>query len=419
MKVIVLGAGVIGVSTAWFLHKAGHQVTVIDRAEGAAMETSFGNAGQLSYGYTTPWASPGIPQKAAKWMMKPHSPLILRPDGSAYQLKWLGKMLANCDTEHYKLNKERMVRVSEYSREMFARLDKETGLDFEGRHCGTLQIFRSDKEVAASLKDMAVLAEYGVPYKQLSAEECLQYEPALGDVVHKLAGALHLPNDGTGDCYLFTTRLADLCQKAGVQFYFNHTIERFAYQGKRIEAVYANGQRFEADHFVCALGSFSREAMLELGLDVPVYPVKGYSLTVPITNPDGAPVSTVLDETYKVAITRFNQRIRVGGMAELSGYHIQLSHKRRETLELVVSDLFPHGGNVAEASFWSGLRPMTPDSTPIIGGCGWSNLTLNTGHGTLGWTMSLGSGKVAADIVSGVTPEIRVDDLGMSRYSNS
>ena len=225
MKVIVLGAGVIGVSTAWFLHKAGHQVTVIDRAEGAAMETSFGNAGQLSYGYTTPWASPGIPQKAAKWMMKPHSPLILRPDGSAYQLKWLGKMLANCDTEHYKLNKERMVRVSEYSREMFARLDKETGLDFEGRHCGTLQIFRSDKEVAASLKDMAVLAEYGVPYKQLSAEECLQYEPALGDVVHKLAGALHLPNDGTGDCYLFTTRLADLCQKAGVQFYFNHTIE--------------------------------------------------------------------------------------------------------------------------------------------------------------------------------------------------
>ena len=416
MKVIVLGAGVIGVSTAWFLQQAGHEVVVIDRAEGVALETSFANAGQLSYGYTTPWAAPGIPQKALKWMTKPHSPLILRPDGSLYQLQWLLKMLQNCTVENYTRNKERMVRISEYSREMFARMEREINLPFEGRHKGTLQIFRQQKEVDAAKKDMAVLAEYGVPFSELSPQECLQYEPALAGVVDKLAGALHLPKDSTGDCQLFTTRLAELCTQAGVKFLFNRSIERLETAGKKVSAVYAGGERLEADHFVCALGSFSHPLLKQLGLNVPVYPVKGYSLTVPIVNSDASPVSTVLDETYKVAITRFDNRIRLGGMAELSGYQIQLNPARRETLEIVLNDLFPQGGDVSRATFWSGLRPMTPDSTPIIGYSGFDNLTLNTGHGTLGWTMSLGSGKLAADMVSGVTPEIRIDDLGLNRY---
>ena len=416
MKVVVLGAGVVGVSTAWFLRQAGHEVTVIDRAEAVAMETSFANAGQLSFGYTTPWAAPGIPQKAAKWLLKAHSPLIVRWDGSGFQLRWLKQMLQNCTESRYRLNKERMVRVSEYSRALFAKLEAELGLDFEGRKKGTLQIFRTDKEVQGAKKDMAVLAEYGVPFTELSAADCVQYEPALANVVHKLAGALHLPNDATGDCHLFTTRLATLCREQGVRFVFNHAIERFESNGKRIQAVYAGGKRWEAEHFVCALGSFSRPLLMQLGLDVPVYPVKGYSLTLPVVQSDAAPQSTVLDETYKVAITRFNERIRVGGMAELSGYQLRLNPKRRETLELVVQDLFPHGGDVRQATFWSGLRPMTPDSTPIIGASAWENLTLNTGHGTLGWTMSLGSGKLAADIVSQTPTEIRSDDLGLCRY---
>ena len=416
MKVVVLGAGVVGVSTAWFLRQAGHEVTVIDRAEAVAMETSFANAGQLSFGYTTPWAAPGIPQKAAKWLLKAHSPLIVRWDGSGFQLRWLKQMLQNCTESRYRLNKERMVRVSEYSRALFAKLEAELGLDFEGRKKGTLQIFRTDKEVQGAKKDMAVLAEYGVPFTELSAADCVQYEPALANVVHKLAGALHLPNDATGDCHLFTTRLAALCREQGVRFVFNHAIERFELSGKRIQAVYAGGKRWEAEHFVCALGSFSRPLLMQLGLDVPVYPVKGYSITLPVVQSDAAPQSTVLDETYKVAITRFNERIRVGGMAELSGYQLRLNPKRRETLELVVQDLFPHGGDVRQATFWSGLRPMTPDSTPIIGASAWENLTLNTGHGTLGWTMSLGSGKLAADMVSQTPTEIRSDDLGLYRY---
>ena len=416
MKVVVLGAGVVGVSTAWFLRQAGHEVTVIDRAEAVAMETSFANAGQLSFGYTTPWAAPGIPQKAAKWLLKAHSPLIVRWDGSGFQLGWLKQMLQNCTESRYRLNKERMVRVSEYSRALFAKLEAELGLDFEGSKKGTLQIFRTDKEVQGAKKDMAVLAEYGVPFTELSAADCVQYEPALANVVHKLAGALHLPNDATGDCHLFTTRLAALCREQGVRFVFNHAIERFELSGKRIQAVYAGGKRWEAEHFVCALGSFSRPLLMQLGLDVPVYPVKGYSITLPVVQSDAAPQSTVLDETYKVAITRFNERIRVGGMAELSGYQLRLNPKRRETLELVVQDLFPHGGDVRQATFWSGLRPMTPDSTPIIGASAWENLTLNTGHGTLGWTMSLGSGKLAADMVSQTPTEIRSDDLGLCRY---
>lgn len=416
MKVVVLGAGIIGICTAWFLRQAGHDVQVIDRADGAAQETSFANAGQLSYGYTTPWAAAAIPRKALKWLGKPHSPLILKPDGSLFQIQWLLAMLKNCNNASYKLNKERMVRVSEYSREVFQKLVADTGIDFEGRQQGTLQIFRTDREVAAAQGDREVLAQYGVPFRELSATDCLQYEPALKSVVNQLAGALLLPNDATGDCQLFATRLANLCAERGVVFHYRHTIERLETQGKRVLAVHAGGQRFEADHVVCALGSFSRQALAQLGVKLPIYPVKGYSLTMDIVNEAGAPQSTVLDETYKVALTRFNQRVRVGGMAELSGYEIELLPERRETLTLVLNQLFPEAGDSTQVRFWSGLRPMTPDSTPIIGQCGWDNLTLNTGHGTLGWTMSAGSGKLAADLVSGVATEIRSDDLSMARY---
>lgn len=416
MHVVVLGAGVIGVCTAYFLRRAGHEVSVIDRAPAAAEETSFANAGQLSYGYTTPWAAPGIPLKAAKWLLRPHSPLIFRPDGSAFQARWLKQMLENCTEARYKENKARMVRISEYSRSVFRQLIDDTGILYEGRQAGTLQIFRSEKEVRAAKKDMAVLAAYGVPFRELTAQECLTYEPGLADSIGKLAGALHLPQDATGDCNLFTKHLADLCQQSGVRFYFNHAVERFDTAGKTVRAVFAGGKRFEADHFVCALGSFSRPVLAQLGLDLPVYPVKGYSITAPVADETRAPQSTVIDETYKVALTRFDNRIRVGGMAELSGYALKLHPARRATLELVLNDLFPGGGHTAQATFWSGLRPMTPDSTPLIGRCGWDNLILNTGHGTLGWTMSAGSGKLAADLAAGTTPEIETADLGLARY---
>lgn len=419
MKIIVLGAGVVGVASAYFLNKAGHQVTVIDRAPNAAHETSFGNAGQLSFGYTTPWASPSTPSRAAKWFFKEHSPLIIRPDGSLFQLKWLAQMTANCTSIAYARNQSRMIRISEYSRALFHQFEQEEKIHFEQQHKGTLHLFRDENAFQAHKKEMGVLEQYDVPYQILNPEECLQYEPCLHHMRHQIAGAFRLPNDSTGDCHLFTTRLAKLCEERGVEFKFNCEIKNLEIAGNRVVAVHAGGERWEAEQFLCALGSFSRTMLQQIGLDLPIYPVKGYSLTIPITHAENAPQSTVLDDTYKVALTRFENRIRVGGMAELSGYELALPNVHRETLSMVVNELFPNSGDVSQATYWSGLRPVTPDSTPIIGRTRFENLFTNTGHGTLGWTMSLGSGKIVADLMTSGQAEVKTDDLNLARYACS
>ncbi|WP_235844268.1 D-amino acid dehydrogenase [Crenobacter intestini] len=419
MKVVVLGGGVIGVSTAWYLAKAGCEVTVIERQDGVALETSFGNAGQISPGYAAPWAAPGIPLKAAKWLFQEHAPLAIRPDGSLFQWRWMAQMLGNCNPRAYNVNKSRMMRLAEYSRDKIREMRAETGIAYEGRQGGTLQLFRSQAQVDAMGKDIEVLEECGVAYRVHDRDSLASVEPALAAVKHKLTGGLQLPNDETGDCQLFTTELARLCEKAGVRFVFGAQIERIEEASGRVRAVVAGGQRYEADHYVLALGSYSRQLLATVGIDVPVYPVKGYSLTVPIVDETRAPVSTVLDETYKIAITRFDNRIRVGGMAELSGFNLALNPKRRATLEMVVSDLYPGAGDVPAASFWTGLRPMTPDGTPIIGATRLANLSLNTGHGTLGWTMCAGSGKLLADLITGTRPEISADGLSIARYGQA
>nr|WP_269532278.1 D-amino acid dehydrogenase [Chitinimonas sp. BJYL2] len=416
MQVIVLGGGVIGVSTAYYLAKAGAKVTVLERQSGVAMETSFANAGQISPGYSTPWAAPGIPTKAIKWLFQRHAPLAIRPDGSLFQLQWMAQMLANCNDSAYAINKERMMRLSEYSRDCLRALRSEIGLEYEQRTGGTLQLFRSQYQLDGAARDIPVLEACGVPFELLDEAGCAIAEPALAKVPGRVVGGLRLPNDETGDCQRFTTELAKRAEALGVTFRFNTVIDELVMERGRIAGVMVDGNRLTADHYVVAMGSFSRQLVKDLGLNLPVYPTKGYSLTVPITNPDGAPVSTVLDETYKIAITRFDDRIRVGGMAELGGYDLSLNPRRRETLEMVVNDLFPEGGNVKEASFWTGLRPMTPDGTPIVGRTPIANLSLNTGHGTLGWTMACGSGKLMADIVTGQRPEIRTEGLGIDRY---
>ncbi|HBR1414391.1 TPA: D-amino acid dehydrogenase [Klebsiella pneumoniae] len=418
MHVIVLGSGIVGVASAWYLAKAGHQVTVIDRQGGPALETSAGNAGQLSYGYAAPWAAPGIPVKAVKWMFQEHAPLAIRPDGSVRQLAWMLQMLRNCDAESYAVNKSRMVRLANYSSQKIKDLRSETDIHYEGRQGGTLQLFRSQKQFDNAYRDMEVLKAAGVPYTLLTASELDQAEPALARVSHKLTGGLQLPDDETGDCQMFTRALTELAKNAGVKFIFNQNIDTLLHSAGKVTGVKCGPSVYQADKYVIALGSYSPSLMPE-GIKIPVYPLKGYSLTIPIENPDMAPASTVLDETYKVAVTRFDDRIRVGGMAEIVGYNTELKQKRRETLEMVVTDLYPGGGRVEEATFWTGLRPMTPDGTPIIGRTPLSNLYLNTGHGTLGWTMSCGSGALLADIISGSEPEIDASDLNVFRYQAS
>ncbi len=418
MRVLVLGSGVIGTTSAYYLARAGFEVVVVDRQPAVAMETSFANAGQVSPGYASPWAAPGVPLKAIKWLLQRHAPLAIRLTGDIQQYLWMAQMLRNCTAARYAVNKERMVRLSEYSRDCLDELRAETGIDYEGRQLGTMQLFRSQAQLDNAAKDIAVLQASGVPYELLDRAGIARAEPALAQVADKLSGALRLPNDQTGDCQLFTSRLADMARELGVEFRFGQDIQRLECTGDRLDGVLNDGRLEQADRYVLALGSYSAQMLRPLGIRAPVYPLKGYSLTVPIGNPAMAPVSTVLDETYKVAITRFDQRIRVGGMAEIAGHDLSLNPRRRETLEMVVGDLFPQGGDARLGEFWTGLRPATPDGTPIIGATRYRNLFLNTGHGTLGWTMACGSGRLLADLLAKRRAQISTQGLDISRYGN-
>lgn len=415
MKVLVLGSGVIGVTTAWYLAEAGHEVEVVERRSGPALETSFANAGEISPGYSSPWAGPGVPLKAIKWLLMRHGPLVLRPKPDPAMLEWLLRMLRNCTSARYAVNKSRMVPLAEYSRDMLRRLRTDTGISYDERSLGTLQLFRTQKQLDGITADIAVLDQIGVPYEVLGPEGCMAAEPALKYATGKFVGGLRLPDDETGDCQMFTERLAALCAERGVRFRFETEVWRLRKEGSRLTGVLTSSGALSADAYVVALGSYSPMLLRQVGVRIPVYPVKGYSLTIPITNADAAPVSTVMDETYKIAITRLGGRIRVGGTAEISGYDMRLDPSRRAALEHSVTDLFPFGGAVGQASFWCGLRPMTPDGPPLIGPTPVANLYVNTGHGTLGWTMACGSGRVLADLVSQREPEIDVGGLSLDR----
>ncbi|HEY6645049.1 D-amino acid dehydrogenase [Povalibacter sp.] len=416
MKVIVLGSGVIGVTSAWYLAKSGHQVEVIDRQPGAALETSFANAGEISPGYASPWAGPGMPVKAMKWLFQRHAPLVMRLQLDPAQWRWVAQMLRNCTTERYAINKSRMVPIAEYSRDVLRQLRADPGIAYDERSQGTLQLFRTQKQLDGAADDVAVLHKLGVPYEMLDPDGCIRAEPGLAEVRPIIVGGLRLPQDETGDCHLFTQRLAAMAQQQGVQFHYGTRIEGIDREGDRITGVRTSRGRSEADIYVMALGSFSTPVGRTLGIDLPIYPVKGYSITVPIVDAATAPQSTVMDESYKVAITRLGDRIRVGGTAELSGFNSRLHESRRATLELSLRGLFPRAGDVTQATFWTGLRPMTPDGTPIVGRSRYSNLYFNTGHGTLGWTMACGSGRVIADLISGREPDIDVSGLSLARY---
>ena len=416
MRVLVLGSGVVGTASAYYLARAGFEGVVVDRQDGAALETSYANAGQVSPGYAAPWAAPGIPLKALKWLLQRHAPLAIRLTADPAQYLWMAQMLRNCTAARYALNKERMVRLAEYRRDCLDELRAETGLTYEGRQLGTTQLFRSQAQVDAAARDITVLERAGVPYEVLDRAGIVRVEPALAAVADKLAGALRLPNDQTGDCFLFTNHLAEMARTLGVEFRFGQRIERLECDGARIRGVWIDGQLETADHYVLALGSYSPQLLKPLGIQLPVYPLKGYSLTVPITNAAMAPTSTILDETYKVALTRFDKRIRVGGMAEIAGFDLALDPRRRATLEMITTDLFPQGGDLARADFWTGLRPATPDGTPIVGATRYRNLFLNTGHGTLGWTMACGSGRLLADLMAARRPRIDPQGLDIGRY---
>lgn len=419
MKVLVLGSGVIGVSCAYQLAQAGHEVTVVERQPAAALETSYGNAGEVSPGYSSPWAGPGVPVKAVKWLLMHHRPLVIRPRFDLNLVRWGLAMLRNCTSARYELNKGRMVRLAEYSRDCLKALRTETGIHYDERMQGTLQLFRTQAQLDGTAADIAILRRYGVAFELLDRDGCIRHEPALAGVREKFVGGLRLPGDETGDCFKFTQNLAALAARQGVQFRYGTQIRRLQHAGKQIDGVLTDTGTLRADAYLVALGSYSPLLLKSVGIRIPVYPVKGYSITVPIAEAAGAPESTVMDESHKVAVTRLGDRIRVGGTAELAGYTLKLHHARRQTLEHVVTDLFPRGGDVGRAEFWCGLRPMTPDGTPVVGATRLPNLFLATGHGTLGWTMAAGTGRVMADVISGRAPGIDMNGLTVERYPNA
>ena len=406
----------IGVTTAWYLARAGHEVTLVERLGGPALGTSFANAGEISPGYASPWAAPDVPRKAMRWLFMRHAPLILRLRADPAMLAWLLRMLGNCTSGAYAVNKRRMVRLAEYSRDQLELLREATGIRYDERTRGTLQLFRTQYQLDGVAKDIAVLRQDGVRFELLDRAGCIGAEPGLVNAIEPFVGGLRLPGDETGDCFKFTQGLAELAAEEGVRFRYGETVERLAMSGGRVEAALTSHGPLAADAFVVALGSWSPALVAPLGVRLPIYPVKGYSITARIVDEDRAPVSTVLDESYKVAITRLGDRIRVGGMAEISGFTSDLPASRRRTLERSVGSLFPGAGALADAQFWSGLRPMTPDGTPAVGATAIPNLFLNAGHGTLGWTMACGSARVLADIVGGSEPGIEVGDLAVARY---
>lgn len=416
MKVLVMGAGVIGVTTSYYLAKAGLDVTVIDRQPGPGLETSFANAGEVSPGYASPWAGPGVPFKAVRWILDRYGPLVVRPQIDPAMWRWIFQMMRNCTAARYAVNKARMVGIAEYSRDCLRALREDIDIAYDERSRGTLQLFRKRSQLKNIGGDVEVLRQYGVPYEVLDRDGCVRAEPGLAKVRNSFVGGLRLPEDETGDCYMFTERLEKVAAGLGVRFVYDTTIRMIDVVGGHVARITTDKGEFAADKYVMALGSFSPLLLRPLGIDIPVYPVKGYSITVPIVDEASSPQSTVMDETYKVAITRLGDRIRVGGTAEVGGYRRNLVPQRRVPLDRSLTDLFPKGGDLSRATFWSGLRPMTPDGPPIVGPARFDNLYLNTGHGTLGWTMACGAARIVADQLAGIKPQIPADELSLQRY---
>jgi D-amino-acid dehydrogenase len=414
VKVLVLGAGVIGTATAYYLHKAGHEVVVVDRQPDAAMETSFGNAGGVCPGFAGPWAAPGMPLKVLSWLFERHAPLSVRPRLDFQQWRWFVAFVGNCTAERFSRNKARMQRIAHYSKACLVSLREETGIVYDHGAGGVLQIFQTDKEVEAAHHSAQVLQSFDVAHRLVSPNEAIAIEPALDYRTIPLAGALHLPNDETGDCHLFTTRLAGILKGKGVVFQFDTTIQGLMAEGDAVTGIVTSRGTLTADRYVIALANDAPSLLRRIGIDIPVYPVKGYAMTIDNVQSDGSPRSSVMDEHSKVMVTRLGDRVRAAGIAEVAGYDRAVNERKAAAVLDVTRAIFPQAGDYSRASYWAGLRPMTPDGPPYLGVTPLRNLLLNVGQGSNGWTQACGCGRVVADLVSARKPDVDLDGLTLA-----
>jgi D-amino-acid dehydrogenase len=410
MRVVVLGAGVIGTTSAWYLAQSGHEVLVVDRQPEAALETSFANGGQISVSHSEPWANPTAPLKILQWLGREDAPLLFRPRADLAQWTWGLRFLVECLPGRTRRNTESALALARYSREQLRRLRDDTGIRYDLQTRGILHLYENKREFDHARRQVELLREHGLDTEIKTPDQCLAIEPALKHWIARVVGGAFAPSDECGDARLFTRNLSELCENLGVTFRFNVSVKRIEAARGAIERVVIDDEKgieesLRAEAYVVALGSYSPLLLAPIGISVPVYPVKGYSVTLPLESDDEAPLTSLTDHARKVVISRLGDRLRVAGTAELNGYDTEMNERRCEALVKRCFEWFPKAGRPERAQYWTGLRPATPSNLPLIGRAKYPNLFINTGHGTLGWTLACGSGRALADIVSGRRPE--------------
>jgi D-amino-acid dehydrogenase len=416
MHVVVMGAGVIGTTAAWYLLQNGHQVTVVDRRHASAQETSFANGGQISACHATPWANASTPKQILGWLGREEAPLLFRMRFDPQLFSWGLRFLRNCTDARARINLEKALRVAIYSRDCLRTLRDELDLEYDHSTRGILHICRTEQDMVAVEKATAQMQEYGLKRRLVSPEECLTIEPALRHATAPIIGGSFTPDDESGDARKFTERLSEHCIAKGASFHFNANITGLLHDQGKITCVQTDLGDIHADAFLVCLGSYSPLMLAPLGIKLPIYPCKGYSISIDTTGYSGAPETALIDDSVKMVYSRLGAHLRVAGTAELDGYNLRMSPRRQKLIVDKALELFPNSGDRSSIDFWSGLRPVTPDSAPVLGDTKYANLYLNTGHGTLGWTMSCGSAKAVADLISDKTPDISLTGLGIDRF---
>ena len=417
MHILVLGAGVVGITTAWFLQKQGHQVTVVDRQNQAGLETSYANGGQISVSHAQPWANPSAPLKVLKWLAQPDAPLLFRPKLDPAQWRWALSFLGQCTSARAAHNIRQMVNLGTYSRSQLQALRKDANVQYDHLEKGILHFYTNPAEFEGAKEPTRIMQSLGCDRRIIDADQAVELEPALKPIRNRIAGATYTSKDESGDARMFTQNLAKRCAEVGAEFRYGTEILGFEQAGERVLGVQAlcdgRHETLRADAYVLSLGCFSAALARQLGIFLNIYPAKGYSITVPVKNEKAAFKVSLTDDEYKLVYSRLGDRIRVAGTAELSGYSRKLNYTRCRAIVRRTAEVMPEAGHWDQAEFWTGLRPATPSNVPYIGKSHFANLYLNTGHGTLGWTHSCGSAAALADIVDGRTPKVDLTFSGL------